>query len=79
MSDLEPRKMSNLSERILASIDFEAVRRIRKENFKMLNDWLGGVVDVRWRKWMRRRFRYVTPIIHMMSDSGNGSVITGYL
>lgn len=34
--------MSNLSERILASIDFEAVRRIRKENFKMLNDWLGG-------------------------------------
>lgn len=42
LSDLEPRKMSNLSERILASIDFEAVRRIRKENFKMLNDWLGG-------------------------------------
>lgn len=41
LADLEPRTMSRLSEHILASVDFESVRRIRKENFKMLNDRLG--------------------------------------
>lgn len=41
LADLEPRTMSRLSEYILASVDFESVRRIRKENFKMLNDRLG--------------------------------------
>ncbi len=41
LADLEPRTMSRLSEHILASVDFETVSRIRKENFKMLNDRLG--------------------------------------
>lgn len=41
LADLEPRTMSRLSERILASVDFESVRRVRKENFKMLHDRLG--------------------------------------
>jgi hypothetical protein len=33
--------MSRLSERILASVDFETVRRTRKENFQMLYERLG--------------------------------------
>ncbi|WP_407896935.1 hypothetical protein [Ferrigenium sp. UT5] len=41
LADLEPRTMSRLSERILASVDFESVRRIRKENFKLLHNRLG--------------------------------------
>jgi hypothetical protein len=41
LDDLEPRTMSRLSERILASVDFETVRRKRKESFQMLYDRLG--------------------------------------
>jgi hypothetical protein len=41
LGDLEPRTMSRLSERILASVDFESVCQIRKENFKMIYDRLG--------------------------------------
>lgn len=41
LNDMEPRAMSRLSERILASVDFESVRRIRKENFKLLHALLG--------------------------------------
>lgn len=42
LADMEnPKRMSRLSERILASIDFESVRRIRKENFKLLHSRLG--------------------------------------
>jgi hypothetical protein len=41
LADLEPRTMSRLSERILASVDFESVRQIRNENFTLLHDRLG--------------------------------------
>ena len=41
LDDLEPKTMSRLSEHILASIDFESVRRKRKENFQILHERLG--------------------------------------
>lgn len=42
LANIEPKSMSCLSERILASINFESVRRKRTENFRMLHDMLGG-------------------------------------
>lgn len=41
LANIEPKSMSCLSERILASINFESVRRKRTENFRMLHDMLG--------------------------------------
>lgn len=41
LNDLEPKRMSQLTERILGSIDFESVRKIRKRNFKNLMGLLG--------------------------------------
>jgi hypothetical protein len=40
LDDMEPRVMSRLSERIFASIEFEAARKKRLENFQMLHDVL---------------------------------------
>lgn len=42
LDDMEPRAMSRLSERILASIDFEAARKKRLDNFQLLHDMLGN-------------------------------------
>jgi hypothetical protein len=42
LNDLEPRRMSRLTERLLASIDFESVRRKRKVNFEVLRELLGS-------------------------------------
>lgn len=38
--DQEPRRMSGLTKRILAGIDYEEVRRVRKRNFAHLHDRL---------------------------------------
>jgi len=40
MVDMEPKRMSRLSERILFSVDFESARKRRLENFQMLRDRL---------------------------------------
>jgi len=40
--ECEPRRMSKLTERILASIDFNAASRKRRENFLFLHQRLGG-------------------------------------
>jgi hypothetical protein len=42
LEDLEPRQMSRLTSRMLASIDFERAKAIRNENFKALHEKLGG-------------------------------------
>lgn len=42
LDDPEPRRMSQLSERILTSIDFLSVQRIRQDNFKTLHARLGN-------------------------------------
>jgi len=42
LCDLEPRRMSRLTERILSSIDFESARKKRIENFMILHEKLGG-------------------------------------
>lgn len=42
LTDLEPRRMSRLTERILSSIDFDNASRKRRENFMFLHEMLGG-------------------------------------
>jgi hypothetical protein len=41
LADLEPRRMSLLTSRILASIDFASVQGRRNNNFRYLHDRLG--------------------------------------
>lgn len=46
LTDIEPKEMSCLSKHILYSINFESIRRIRRENFKTLDELLLGGVSV---------------------------------
>jgi hypothetical protein len=41
LENLEPRQMSRLTSRLLASIDFERARAVRNENFRILHEKLG--------------------------------------
>lgn len=43
LSDIEPNRMSQLTKRILASVDFDMVRRKREENFQFLHKRLASV------------------------------------
>lgn len=40
LKDIEPKRMSLLTERILASIDYQTVKRKREENFRLLHQQL---------------------------------------
>ncbi len=43
LTDCEPKRMSTLTERILASIDYAECSKIRRDNFKYLHNKLGGM------------------------------------
>lgn len=41
LQDIEPRRMSRLTQRLLLSLDFEVIRRKRNDNFRSLHERLG--------------------------------------
>lgn len=42
LKDIVPKRMSLLTERILASIDYQTVKRVREDNFRLLHQQLAG-------------------------------------
>lgn len=48
LNDFEPRKMSHLTERVMAAIDFEGVKLKRRANFNFLCERLGEVNKIKF-------------------------------
>ena len=64
VSGLELKRMSNATQKILASIDYEYVKKTRVENYRILHEYLGGLNQAKFAELDNESVPLAHPFMH---------------